>query len=158
MASIKSFKGVEINMTALMEEQGSEKVVGNTNTNVRGDLIGRGGKILKTREQLEQEYYEKNPKAVEIVKKEGLNKDTIQDMLKFEKKIIEADLSKPAIVEDPAYKMELKHTVNPDIPISFEDTLTPEGRKLHGIDEDIEENFEGELPEPTKKSKKGDKN
>jgi hypothetical protein len=32
--------------------------------NARGDELGEGGKIVRTREQILSEYYEKNPRAV----------------------------------------------------------------------------------------------
>jgi FtsZ-interacting cell division protein ZipA len=37
--------------------------VGNMKVNARGDEIGPGGKILRTREQIVSSYYENNPKA-----------------------------------------------------------------------------------------------
>jgi hypothetical protein len=34
--------------------------IGNTRTNARGDQLGPGGKVIKTRAQLQQEYYKLN--------------------------------------------------------------------------------------------------
>jgi hypothetical protein len=34
--------------------------IGNTKTNARGDQLGPGGKVIKTRAQLQQEYYKLN--------------------------------------------------------------------------------------------------
>jgi hypothetical protein len=33
--------------------------------NARGDELGAGGKVVKTREQILQDYYNQNPRAVQ---------------------------------------------------------------------------------------------
>jgi hypothetical protein len=38
--------------------------VGNARMNARGDELGAGGKIVKTREQILQDYYNNNPRAI----------------------------------------------------------------------------------------------
>jgi hypothetical protein len=39
--------------------------VGNAKVNARGDELGPGGAIKRTREQVLQDYYAKNPKAMQ---------------------------------------------------------------------------------------------
>jgi hypothetical protein len=43
----------------------TEIAVGNAKLNARGDEIGTGGKIVRTREQILQDYYNTNPRAVQ---------------------------------------------------------------------------------------------
>jgi hypothetical protein len=59
-----SIRGKEIDMEKLSLKHETEPAVGNAKLNARGDLLGPGGKIVKTREQIMQEYYKKNPRAV----------------------------------------------------------------------------------------------
>ena len=33
--------------------------------NARGDEIGKGGKVVRTREEILKDYYDKNPRAIE---------------------------------------------------------------------------------------------
>jgi hypothetical protein len=47
---------------ALVHE--TEPAVGNVRVNARGDELGSGGKIVRTREQVLQDYYNQNPKAL----------------------------------------------------------------------------------------------
>ena len=54
---VKSIKGKEIDMEAMQEANATTIALGNANMNARGDLIGRGGKILKTKEKLANEYH-----------------------------------------------------------------------------------------------------
>lgn len=61
---MKSYKGKNIDMSTLLEQQSSTLAAGNMRVNARGDIIGRGGKIIKTREQAENEYISRNPNAV----------------------------------------------------------------------------------------------
>ena len=58
-----SKKGVEINYNDFIERKGATMAVGNANMNARGDTVGRGGVIVKSREEKANEYYA-SPKAV----------------------------------------------------------------------------------------------
>lgn len=64
---VKSVRGREINIEALRIANQHKPAAGNANVNARGDLLGKNGKIVKTREQLSQEYNTKNTNAVKNV-------------------------------------------------------------------------------------------
>ena len=38
--------------------------VGNAKVNARGDELGPGGKIIRTREEVLSDYYKQNPRAI----------------------------------------------------------------------------------------------
>jgi hypothetical protein len=59
-----SVRGKEIDMEKLSLKHETEPAVGNAKMNARGDEIGAGGRIVKTREQILQDYYNQNPRAV----------------------------------------------------------------------------------------------
>ena len=59
-----SVRGKEIDMERLSLKHETEPAVGNARMNARGDELGAGGKIVKTREQILQEYYNNNPRAI----------------------------------------------------------------------------------------------
>jgi hypothetical protein len=59
-----SVRGKEIDMEKLQLRHETEIAVGNAKLNARGDEIGAGGKIVRTREELLQDYYNKNPRAI----------------------------------------------------------------------------------------------
>jgi len=72
---VKSIKGKEVNMAALMLANQYSVAVGNARMNARGDLLGKNGEIVKTREQLGQEYHQTPAnKAVSI----PISKDVIE--------------------------------------------------------------------------------
>lgn len=52
----RSFRGKEVNMLALAKKNEYKVALGNSHQNARGDIIGRGGIILKTREEQIKEY------------------------------------------------------------------------------------------------------
>ena len=58
-----SVRGKEIDMEKLSLKNETEIAVGNAKINARGDEIGAGGKIIRTREQVLQDYYNQNPRA-----------------------------------------------------------------------------------------------
>ncbi len=60
----KTMQGKEIDMDKLMVHNELMPAIGNARVNARGDEIGPGGKIIKSREQVMADYYETNPKAV----------------------------------------------------------------------------------------------
>ena len=69
-----SVRGKEIDMEKLSLRNETEIAVGNAKLNARGDEIGPGGKIVRTREQILQDYYNNNPRAVQeevLTRKKG---------------------------------------------------------------------------------------
>jgi hypothetical protein len=71
MPTHKSMRGKPIDMEKLNLANELSPAVGNMKVNARGDEIGPGGKIVRSREEIMSEYYEKNPRAVheEIAKR-----------------------------------------------------------------------------------------
>lgn len=59
-----SLRGKQVDMERLALKNENEIAVGNVRVNARGDEIGEGGKIVRTREQILQDYYKDNPNAV----------------------------------------------------------------------------------------------
>lgn len=59
-----SLRGKEIDMEKLTIQHELLPAVGNMKVNARGDQLGQGGKIVKTREQILQDYYKNNPRAL----------------------------------------------------------------------------------------------
>jgi len=59
-----SLRGKQIDMERLSLKNENEIAVGNVRVNARGDEIGEGGKIVRTREQVLQDYYKENPNAI----------------------------------------------------------------------------------------------
>lgn len=58
-----SMKGKEVDMEKLSLRNELTPAVGNAKVNARGDEIGPGGKVLRTKEQILQDYYKSNPRA-----------------------------------------------------------------------------------------------
>ncbi len=59
-----SVRGKEIDMEKLSLRNEKTQAVGNMRVNARGDELGEGGKIVRTREQVLQDYYAQNPNAM----------------------------------------------------------------------------------------------
>ncbi len=60
-----SVRGKEIDMEKLALKNETLPAVGNLKVNARGDELGAGGQIVRTREQILQDYYNNNPRAVQ---------------------------------------------------------------------------------------------
>lgn len=60
---VTTVKGRQIDIDALRKEQGNRIAVGNARMNGHGEILGRGGEVVKTQDQLTKEYYDANPKA-----------------------------------------------------------------------------------------------
>jgi len=71
----KSMRGKEIDMEKLNLRNELLPAVGNAKVNARGDELGPGGKIVRTREEVLQDYYKDNPRAIdeEIVNRGNKN-------------------------------------------------------------------------------------
>lgn len=59
-----SMRGKEIDMEKMGLRFEKTPAVGNMKVNARGDEIGPGGKIVRTREQILADYYAQNPNAL----------------------------------------------------------------------------------------------
>lgn len=59
----KTMQGREIDMDALLAKNETMPAVGNVRMNARGDELGPGGRVVRTREEIVSEYYEDNPNA-----------------------------------------------------------------------------------------------
>lgn len=62
-----SVRGKEIDMEKLSLRHETTPAVGNLKVNARGDELGPGGKIIRTREQILADYYKNNPRAIDEV-------------------------------------------------------------------------------------------
>jgi hypothetical protein len=61
---ITSVRGKVLDISKFIEKHGNKRALGNAKMNARGDIIGPGGKIIKTSQQMILEYNRSNPKAV----------------------------------------------------------------------------------------------
>ncbi len=57
MALHRTANGKVIDTDALRQKNETTVAVGNANTNARGDLLGKGGVIIKKREEIANEFY-----------------------------------------------------------------------------------------------------
>ena len=62
--TIRSMRGKEVDMEKLNLKNESLPAVGNMKVNARGDEIGKGGKVVRTREEILKDYYKANPRAI----------------------------------------------------------------------------------------------
>ena len=54
----RTMQGRMIDIEKLRSSNENIRAVGNMNVNARGDILGRGGRIIKPKEQVMREYYE----------------------------------------------------------------------------------------------------
>ena len=59
----RSMQGKMIDMDKLMRQNELMPAIGNVRVNARGDELGPGGKIIRKREDVMQDYYKGNPNA-----------------------------------------------------------------------------------------------
>ena len=70
----RTMQGREIDFEKLIRQNELSPAIGNMKVNARGDELGPGGKIIRSREEIVGEYYDNNvntvPKKSPIAKKE----------------------------------------------------------------------------------------
>lgn len=72
----RSYQGKEVDMDKIMTNNELMPAVGNVRVNARGDELGPGGQIIRKREQIMSEYYEKQPARVKQPIKSVEKKET----------------------------------------------------------------------------------
>ncbi len=60
MSKHKTARGREFNMQAFSANQGDKIAVGNSGRNARGDLLGPGGKVIATKQEIASAVHEQN--------------------------------------------------------------------------------------------------
>ncbi len=80
-------RGKAIDLQKLMAQQDKNISVGNTKSNARGDQLGRGGRVIKSADDIANEHYNKNnPKAVVQA---SIKIDEPEQKAKVQKKVVE---------------------------------------------------------------------
>lgn len=72
----RTMQGRLIDLEKLVAKNELTPAIGNARVNARGDELGPGGKIIRKREDIMADYYNKNPNAVPDEKPAKLNKPT----------------------------------------------------------------------------------
>lgn len=70
----RTMRGREVDFEKLSLRNETTPAVGNMRVNARGDELGAGGKIVRTREQILADYYKNNSRAVDTVGVSGNKK------------------------------------------------------------------------------------
>ena len=89
MKKHKTARGREFNMQAFAADRGTTVAVGNVMRNAKGDLLGPGGKVIATQQQVTNQHYNQssskgksksvklNPLEQEVDRKEVIGADGI---------------------------------------------------------------------------------
>jgi len=78
----KSMQGKTVDMDLLRQKNELTPAVGNAKVNARGDELGAGGKIVRTREQVLKDYYDSNPGVpdeVAVSRKEQAQAESMEE-------------------------------------------------------------------------------
>jgi len=59
----RTAQGRSLDIEKIRLKNETAQAIGNMNVNARGDELGPGGKIIRTREEILQDYYAKNPRG-----------------------------------------------------------------------------------------------
>jgi len=70
-----SMRGKLVDVGRYLAVHEKQVAVGNGKMNARGDIVGRGGKVTTSREQVAKQYYAGNPRAVRSVSLKDLGPD-----------------------------------------------------------------------------------
>ena len=72
---VRTMRGKLLDMGSLVNKNAKKVALGNASMNARGDIVGRRGVIVKSREAVVQEYHASNPKAVKQVALRDISKE-----------------------------------------------------------------------------------
>ena len=103
--SYQTFQGKKIDMDTLRQRNELTPAVGNARVNARGDQLGPGGRIIKSREDAMRDYYEDNPQAApdEVAQVEQPVEDVAEPVqTKAQKKSVDNAKKAKAIEETDA--------------------------------------------------------
>jgi hypothetical protein len=96
----RSMRGKIVDMDMLRKRNELTPAVGNARVNARGDELGAGGKIVKKREDIVSQYYEKNPNAVKRSSTVESNKKVEPELTSDELEMMEEAAHEDEWIED----------------------------------------------------------
>jgi predicted transcriptional regulator len=123
----RSMRGKIVDMDLLRKRNELTPAIGNARVNARGDALGPGGKIVKKREEMVREYYEKNPNAVR------------DETGNFAKKRAEAKAAVQPVTEETKTTRSTRTTKKVEEPTVEEQAMLDEFDE--GWEEDADGNF-----------------
>ena len=96
---VKSYRGKEVDMASLAKKNEKTVALGNAHMNGRGDRLGRGGKIVETREEMLEKYYNAN-----TIQQATVNmKDNIEENAKIEDEL--KDMTVESLIKNQTIKV-----------------------------------------------------
>lgn len=96
---VKSYRGKEVDMVSLAKKNEKTVALGNAHMNGRGDRLGRGGKIIETREEMLEKYYNAN-----TIQQATVNmKDNIEENAKIEDEL--KDMTVESLIKNQTIKV-----------------------------------------------------
>jgi hypothetical protein len=96
---VKSYRGKEVDMVSLAKKNEKTVALGNAHMNGRGDRLGRGGKIVETREEMLEKYYNAN-----TIQQATVNmKDNIEENAKIEDEL--KDMTVESLIKNQTIKV-----------------------------------------------------
>lgn len=96
---VKSYRGKEVDMISLAKKNEKTVALGNAHMNGRGDRLGRGGKIVETREEMLEKYYNAN-----TIQQATINmKDNIEENAKIEDEL--KDMTVESLIKNQTIKV-----------------------------------------------------
>ena len=93
----RSMQGKSVDMDLLRQRNELTPAVGNAKVNARGNELGPGGKIVKTKEDVLKEYYENNPGVPDEI---AVKKPKAEEEAVVETKTTKKASTKTSTVED----------------------------------------------------------
>lgn len=73
----RSMRGEVVDWDGMRAANAEQRTLGNTNTNVRGDILGANGTVLKTQEEVEAEWAAKRALQEKVNQEASLKADRI---------------------------------------------------------------------------------
>lgn len=100
----KTMQGREVDMEKLMRQHELMPAVGNIRVNARGDELGPGGKIIRKKEDIVNEYYEKN----------NSSKNVKSGIVKTKEQSVQAPIIQESVVQEHKEKKTKRYTDESD--------------------------------------------
>jgi hypothetical protein len=107
MVQHRSNRGKIIDFQTLIAQQGDEPAVGNMPVNARGDVIGKGGKVVQKAEDRARDHYAANPKT------ETADKSSLKGPMPDEQQTTETDMA-PTVKTAKAQATEEAKAIPPE--------------------------------------------
>lgn len=128
----KTYRGRDLNVTAINQKNQYQRSLGNASLNARGDKLDNKGKIIKTVEEMARERYDAQVSSTEL---DNMSRDAVKkpDPTFSDEEIVASRFEETEFDLDTVSSTELLEPIQAEPVLTSKSTAKPNKKKVNNV-------------------------